>query len=112
MAYSENLHLLLGNVGKDPEIKTVPGSDSLVANFTLATSERYRAASGNVVTNTDWHNIVVFGRQAEIVRDYVKKGARLRIVGKVRTRSWTDKETNKTVYRTETIGRQIGLLDS
>ncbi len=111
MAFSVNKHILLGRVGREPEIKTTNGKNTLVVTFSLATTERYPSQSGNMVENTDWHNIVAFSRQAEIVRDYVKKGSKLYIEGKVRTRSWDDKDTGKKVYRTETIVNSIGLLD-
>jgi single-strand DNA-binding protein len=111
MPFSVNKHILVGYVGWKPETKITNGSNTLVATFTLATSDRYTSKSGNMVENTDWHNVVAFSRQAEIVRDYVKKGSKLYIEGKVCTRSWEDKETHKKVYRTETIVQRIGLLD-
>ncbi len=111
MEFSVNKHMLLGRVGREPEIKATNGKNTLVATFSLATTERYPSQSGNMVVNTDWHNIVAFSRQAEIVRDYVKKGSKLYIEGKVRTSSWDDKDTGKKVHRTETIVNSIGLLD-
>jgi single-strand DNA-binding protein len=111
MAFSVNKHFLLGRVGREPEIKKTSGKSTLVVTFSLATTERYPSQSGNMVENTDWHNIVAFSRQAEIVRDFVKKGSKLYIEGKVRTRSWDDKDTGKKMHRTETIANSIGLLD-
>ena len=102
MAKSVNKVILLGNVGKDPEIRSTPGG-TMVANFTLATSDRQKDAQGNWQDRTEWHNLVAFTRTAEIVRDYVKKGSKLYIEGKIQTRSWDDKESGQKRYRTEII---------
>ena len=101
--------ILLGNVGKDPEIRSTPGG-TMVANFTLATSDRFQDAQGNWQDRTEWHNLVAFKRTAEIVRDYVKKGSKLYIEGKIQTRSWEDKETRAKRYRTEIIVNDLSLL--
>ena len=94
MAKSVNKVILLGNVGKDPEIRAT-GGGTMVANFTLATSDRQKDAQGNWQDRTEWHNLVAFTRLAEIVRDYVKKGSKLYVEGKIQTRSWDDKETGR-----------------
>jgi single-strand DNA-binding protein len=109
MAKSVNKVILLGNVGKDPEIRSTPGG-TMVANFTLATSDRQKDAQGNWQDRTEWHNLVAFGRTAEIIRDYVKKGAKLFIEGKIQTRSWDDKESGQKRYRTEIIVNDLSLL--
>jgi single-strand DNA-binding protein len=109
MAKSVNKVILLGNVGKDPEIRST-GGGTMVANFTLATSDRYQDAQGNWQDKTEWHNLVAFKRTAEIVRDYVKKGSKLYIEGKIQTRNWDDKETGKKVYRTEILVNDLSLL--
>jgi single-strand DNA-binding protein len=109
MAKSVNKVILLGNVGKDPEIRST-GGGTAVANFTLATSDRFQDAQGNWQDRTEWHNLVAFKRLAEIVRDYVKKGSKLYIEGKIQTRSWDDKETGAKRYRTEIIVNDISLL--
>ena len=109
MAKSVNKVILLGNVGKDPEIRTTPGG-TMVGNFTLATSDRQKDAQGNWQDRTEWHNLVTFGRTAEIVRDYVKKGSKLFIEGKIQTRSWDDKESGQKRYRTEIIVNDLSLL--
>jgi len=109
MAKSVNKVILLGNVGKDPEIRTTPGG-TMVGNLTLATSDRQKDAQGNWQERTEWHNLVTFGRTAKIVRDYVKKGAKLYIEGKIQTRSWDDKESGQKRYRTEIIVNDISLL--
>jgi single-strand DNA-binding protein len=109
MAKSVNKVILLGNVGKDPEIRST-GGGTMVANFTLATSDRYQDPQGNWQDRTEWHNLVAFKRTAEIVRDYVKKGSKLYIEGKIQTRSWDDKETGAKRYRTEIIVNDLSLL--
>jgi single-strand DNA-binding protein len=109
MARSVNKVTLLGNVGKDPEIRSTPGG-TMVANLTLATSDRQKDAQGNWQDRTEWHNLVAFTRTAEIVRDYVKKGSKLYIEGKIQTRSWDDKESGQKRYRTEIIVNELVLL--
>ena len=108
MAKSVNKVILLGNVGKDPEIRST-GGGTMVANFTLATSDRFQDPQGNWQDRTEWHNLVAFKRLAEIVRDYVKKGSKLYIEGKIQTRSWEDKDKAKH-YRTEIIVNDLSLL--
>ncbi len=109
MAKSVNKVILLGNVGKDPEIRSTPGG-TMVANFTLATSDRQKDAQGNWQDRTEWHNLVAFQRTAEIIRDYVKKGSKLYVEGKIQTRSWDDKESGQKRYRTEIIVNDLSLL--
>ena len=110
MAKGMNRATLLGNVGRDPEIKATNGG-TLVASFSMATPDRVKE-NGNWVERSEWHNIVCFGRTAEIIRDYVRKGSKLLIEGKIQTRSWDDKQTGKKAYRTEIIGYDLTLLDS
>lgn len=109
MAKSVNKVILLGNVGKDPEIRST-GGGTMVANFGLATTDRTKDAQGNWQDRTEWHNVVAYGRLAEIVRDYVKKGHKLFIEGRLTTRNWDDKDTGKKVYRTEIIVNDLSLL--
>jgi single-strand DNA-binding protein len=109
MAKGVNKVFLLGNVGKDPEMKSTTGG-TLVATFGLATADRRKDAQGNWQDSTEWHNIVVYGRTAEIVRDYVKKGKELFIEGKITNRSWDDKATGQKKYRTEIIVNELTLL--
>jgi single-strand DNA-binding protein len=111
MARSVNKATLLGNVGKDPEIRTTP-SGVMVATFGLATSDNQKDAQGNWQEHTEWHNLVAFKRTAEIVRDYVKKGSKLYIEGKIQTRSWEDKETKQKRYRTEIPVNDLVLLSA
>lgn len=109
MAKSVNKVILLGNVGKDPEIRVLP-SGQPVANFSIATSERFKDQQGNSQERTEWHNMTAYGKLAEIVRDYVKKGSKLYAEGRLTTRSWDDKESGKKVYRTEIVVGDISLL--
>lgn len=109
MAKSVNKVILLGNVGKDPEIRATPGGTT-VASFSLATTDRTKDPSGNWTDRTEWHNLVAFQRTAEIVRDYVKKGSRLYVEGKIQTRSWDDKTSGEKKYRTEIIVNDLSLL--
>jgi single-strand DNA-binding protein len=109
MARSVNKVTLLGNVGKDPEIRSTP-SGVMVANLTLATSDRQKDAQGNWQDKTEWHNLKAFNRTAEIVRDYVKKGSKLYIEGKITTNSWDDKESGQKRYKTEILVNELVLL--
>ena len=111
MARSVNKVILIGNVGKDPEIRS-SANGVAVANLTLATSDRFQDAQGNWQDRTEWHTLVAFKRTAEIVRDYVTKGSKLYIEGKLQTRSWEDKETSVKKYRTEIIVNDLVLLSS
>jgi len=109
MARSVNKVTLLGNVGKDPEIRSTPGG-TMVASLTLATSDRQKDAQGNWQDHTEWHTLKAFNRTAEIVRDYVKKGSKLYVEGKITTNSWEDKETRQKRYRTEILVNELVLL--
>ncbi len=109
MARSVNKVILLGNVGKDPEIRSTAGGN-MVANFTLATSDSQKDAQGAWQERTEWHNLVAFKRTAEIVRDYVKKGSKLYIEGKITNRSWDDKESGQKRYKTEILVNELVLL--
>ena len=109
MAKGVNKVILLGNVGKDPEIRTT-ASGTTVATFSLATADRAKDPQGNWTDRTEWHNLVAFQRTAEIVRDYVKKGSQLYVEGKIQTRSWDDKESGQKKYRTEILVNDLSLL--
>lgn len=109
MAGSVNKVILIGNLGKDPEVRYLE-SGAAVANFSLATSETYRDRnSGQNVTQTEWHQVVLWRGLAEIAEKYLKKGNKIYIEGKLRTRSWQDKEGN-TRYTTEVVGDQMTML--
>ncbi len=105
---SVNKVILVGNVGKDPETRHLEGGNT-VSKFSLATSEVYRNKDGEKITNTEWHNIVLWKGLAEIAEKYVKKGSQLYIEGRIRTRSYTDQDNN-TKYITEIIGDSMQML--
>src|ERR1700728_2080304 len=111
MSKTVNKVLLLGNVGKDPEIASTNGG-TLVAKLSLATSERFKDKQGEWQERTEWHNLVAYARGAEILRDYVHKGAKLFVEGRLTTRSWDDKDSGKKIYRTEIVIGDISLLSS
>jgi single-strand DNA-binding protein len=111
MAKSVNKVTLLGNVGKDPEVKFLP-SGTAVANLTLATSERTKDKGGEWQDRTEWHNLTAFQRTAEIIRDYVKKGSKIYVEGRIQTRSWDDQASGQKKYRTEIIVNELVLLSS
>jgi single-strand DNA-binding protein len=111
MPKSVNKVILVGNVGKDPEVKYTP-SGTPVAKFSLATNEKYKDRSDEWQERAEWHNIVAWQRLAEIVGEYVKKGAKLYIEGKLQTSSWDDRESGTKKYRTEIVARDLVLLGS
>jgi single-strand DNA-binding protein len=111
MGKTVNKVLLLGNVGKDPEIASINGG-TLVAKLSLATSERFKDKQGEWQERTEWHNLVAYARGAEILRDYVHKGSKLYVEGRLTTRSWDDKESGRKVYRTEVVIGDISLLSN
>lgn len=109
MAGSVNKVILIGNLGKDPEIRRLE-SGAAVANFPIATSESYTDRNtGQRIENTDWHNIVLWRGLAEIAEKYLKKGQKVYIEGKLKTRSWQDKDGN-TRYTTEVVGDNMTML--
>ena len=97
-----NKVFLYGNLTRDPELKALP-SGSQVANFGLATNRTYKDKSGAKQEATEFHNIVAFGRTAEVIAQYMKKGRPIFVEGRIQTRSWDDKESGKKNYRTEII---------
>src|SRR5215469_3054273 len=109
MAKSVNKVILVGNLGKDPEVKFTPNGVP-VAKFSLATNERYKDKAGEWQDRTEWHNIVAWQRLAEIVGEYVKKGSKIYIEGRLQTSSWEDKQSGEKKYRTEIIASDLVLL--
>ena len=103
-----NKVILVGNLGKDPEVRYLDNGRA-VANFSLATSETYKNKSGERVTNTEWHNLVLWTPLAEIAEKFLHKGSQVYIEGKITTRSYEDKDGN-TRYITEVVGREMTLL--
>lgn len=109
MARGINKVILVGNVGQDPEIRALP-SGQAVANFRIATSDSWKdKQTGELRESTEWHSVAVFGRLAEIVGEYVRKGQQLYLEGKLRTRKWQDKNGNDR-YSTEIIADEMQML--
>ena len=100
---------LIGNLGKDPEVKYTP-SGTPVAKLTIATNERFKDKSGEWQDRTEWHNVVLWQRLAEIAGEYLKKGGKVYIEGRLQTRSWDDKTSGQKKYMTEVVGSDLILL--
>lgn len=108
---SLNKVILIGNVGNDPEIRDLPDG-SKVARFSLATSEKFRSKkSGELVEQTEWHNIVCWNVLAELSSNYIKKGGRIYLEGRIKSSSWADKITGDIKYSIEILANSIILLD-
>jgi single-strand DNA-binding protein len=107
MGKSVNKVMLLGHVGRDPEIRVTQGGIS-IATFSLATSER-RKVNDEWQDATEWHNVKAFGKTAEIIRDYVQKGSKLFLEGRLQTESWDDKESGAKRYKTVIVINEITL---
>jgi single-strand DNA-binding protein len=108
---SVNKVILLGSVGHDPEVK-VTANGVPVGRFSLATNERFKDKSGKFQDRTEWHNIVVWRRLAEIVGEFVSKGSQLYIEGKLQTTSWEDRHSGQKKHRTEVVADDLVLLGS
>ncbi|HEY0633756.1 MAG TPA: single-stranded DNA-binding protein [Gammaproteobacteria bacterium] len=109
MARGVNKVILVGNLGKDPEVRYTANSTA-VANVTIATSEQWKdKQSGQTQERTEWHNVVFYNRLAEIVGEYLKKGSQIYVEGSLRTRKWQDKE-GKDRYTTEIIASEMQML--
>lgn len=104
-----NKVMLIGNLGKDPEVKTLDNG-AKIATFPLATSENYKDKEGNRQTRTEWHNLVLWRGLADIAENYLHKGSQVFVEGRLSTRKWEDKEGN-TRYTTEVIGDNLVLLN-
>ena len=103
-----NKVILIGHLGKDPEVRYLEGGIA-VAKFSLATTESYKDKTGKKVDQTEWHNIVLWRGLAEVAEKYLKKGMQVYIEGRIRSRSWDDKEGNKK-YTTEILGDNMTML--
>lgn len=104
-----NRIVVVGRLGKDPELKALPNGTS-VCDFSLATSRVWVDGSTKEKhEETEWHNVVFYGKPADIIAQYVKKGSILLVEGRVKTRSWEDKDSGKKMYRTEIIGENFQL---
>ena len=104
-----NKVMIIGNLGKDPEIRYTQ-SGSAVASFNVATTERFKDKNGQQQDQTEWHRIVAWSRLAEICVEYLHKGSKVYIEGKLQTRKWTDQNGNEK-YTTEIIAREMKMLD-
>ena len=103
-----NKVILIGNLGRDPEVRYLPSGDA-VANFSIATTEKWKDKSGDMQEQTEWHRISFFGRQAEICGEYLRKGSSVYVEGRLQTRKWTDKEGNERTS-TEIRGDRMQML--
>ena len=101
-----NKAMLFGNLTRDPELRALP-SGMNVCNFSIATNRVYRDREGKKQEQTDFHNIVVFGRQADTVAQYLKKGSSVFVEGRMQTRSWDDKTSGEKKYRTEVVADRV-----
>jgi len=111
MARGVNKVILIGNLGRDPEVRYSPNGGA-IANITLATSEAWKDKNtGEQVEKTEWHRVVFFRRLAEIAGEYLKKGSKVYIEGKLQTRKWQDKDGNDR-YTTEVVANEMQMLDS
>ncbi len=105
-----NKAILIGNLGADPEIRYTP-SGVAVANFTIATTEKFKGKDGQMQDQTEWHRIVAWNRLAEICGEYLHKGSKVYIEGKIQTRKWKDQNGNDK-YTTEIIAREMKMLSA
>jgi single-strand DNA-binding protein len=110
MSGSVNKVILVGRLGKDPEIRSTP-QGTTVAKFTIATDEKFTDRAGEKQERTEWHNITAWAKLAEICGQYLKKGKLVYIEGSLRTESWDDKETGQKRYRTEIVAQNMQMLD-
>ena len=106
---SVNKAILVGNLGRDPEVRYLP-SGQPVASFSLATSDNYTDRSGARQERTEWHNIVVFGKQAELASQYLKKGRQVYVEGRISNRQYEAKDGSGKRYRSEIIAQRIQFL--
>jgi single-strand DNA-binding protein len=104
-----NKVILVGNLGRDPELRSTP-SGQQVASFSLATNRRWRDRDGNRQEQTEWHNIVCWGRQAEVAGQYLTKGKQIYVEGRLQTRSWEDRQSGEKRYRTEIVCDNFQML--
>lgn len=111
MAKSVNKVILLGNVGKDPKSRQTGGGTNVVS-FSIATSDRTKSRDGEWEDHTEWHNCKAFGKTADVISQYVHKGTKIYVEGKIQTNSWEDKNTGKKRYKTEIIVNDVCLISS
>jgi single-strand DNA-binding protein len=107
---SVNKVILIGNLGRDPEVRYMPSGDA-VATLNVATTEKWKDKNGESQEQTEWHRVAFFGRQAEICGEYLRKGSQIYVEGRLQTRKWTDKDGNER-YTTEIRGDRMQMLGS
>jgi len=105
-----NKVIVIGNLGANPEIRTLPKSGQNVANFSLATKERFTDRTGTKQERTEWHRVVAFGRIADTCQQFLSKGRQVYIEGRLTTRQYEAKDGSGKRYRTEIVARQLRLL--
>lgn len=108
---SVNKAIILGNLGSDPEVRKSQDGSRTIAQLSVATARRYKDANNELVTETEWHRVVLFGRTAEVAEQYLKKGNPVYIEGRLRTRKWQD-QSGQDRYTTEIVGDQMQLLSA
>lgn len=106
-----NKCIIVGNLGKDPEVRYMPNGNA-VANFTVATSESWKDQQGQPQERTEWHNITMYRRLAEVAGEYLKKGSKVYLEGKLQTSKWQDQSTGQDRYKTEINCHEMQMLDS
>ncbi len=108
---SVNKVVLVGNLGKDPEMRYMPNGNA-VANFSIATTESWKnKQTGEYENQTEWHNLTVYGKFGEMCGQYLKKGAKIYVEGKLKTRKWQDKQTGQDRFATDVIVSEIQMMD-
>lgn len=110
MARGVNKVIIVGNLGQDPEVRYMPNGNA-VANITVATSQSWKDQQGQMQERTEWHRIVLYRRLAEIAGEYLKKGAKVYLEGRLQTREWVDQQSQQKRYTTEIIGTELQMLD-
>lgn len=107
---SVNKAIILGNLGKDPEVKYMPSGDA-ICNFSIATTESWKDKNGEKQEKTEWHRISMFGKLAEIAGEYLKKGSAVYVEGRIQTRKWANKD-GQDQYTTEIVADKLQMLGS
>ncbi len=111
MAASVNKVFLMGNLGADPELRYTPGG-AAVCDMRIATNRRFKTRDGDWQEETEWHSVVVWGRQAETSKEYLAKGRTVFIEGRLKTRSWDDQKSGQKRYKTEIVADNVQFLGS
>ena len=104
-----NKAIIVGNLGRDPEMQEIRGGQ-VVTKFSVATTRKWRDRDGERHEQTEWHNVVCWGRTAEVASQYLSKGRQVYVEGRLQTQSWEDKETGKKMYRTEIVADRLQML--